>query len=205
MSRTLSVALGFALAVLSGCANRPPAPPPELVPPSLDLAQYRTLGLVEFSGSGRSAALGPAATREFMAALHAAQPGTPVLEIGARGASDPATVRALAKEQGVDVVVLGALTEHKTSPRVAVDAISGVASAAAKLSVSLDVRMLDGASGATLWSASSRREIELAGVDLTLDGVSRINANPADEARRILVRDLIEDVTFDLRPRWVQR
>lgn len=207
-----AITLALAAVLSMACASRPSLPP-ELVPPRLDLARYRTLGLLEFTSSGSKQKLGPAATREFLAALHDAQPGTPVLELGSlkqalgskSGATDPAALRALAERSHVDVIVVGELTEHKASPRVSLEPAYGVASASAKLSVSLDVRILDGASGATVWSSSSRREIDIAGIDLTTAGISRIDANPAEEARRILVRDLIEDVTFDLRPRWVQR
>ncbi len=204
--------LPLALAALfaASCAARAPA---EYVPPRLDLARYSTLGIVEFGGRGAKG-LGEPATREFMSAVHAAQPGTPLLELGSfarafpgssRDALDPEAVRALAARTHVDVIVLGEVIEEKASPRVSIDPAYGTASASAKLSTSLVVRMLDGVSGATVWSASSRRNISLAGIDLTTVGVRHVGATPAEEARAILIRDLVSDVTFDLRPRWVQR
>lgn len=199
----------FALAA-ANCASRSPA---EYVPPRLDLARYSTLGLVEFGGRGAKG-LGEPATREFIAAVHAAQPGTPLLELGSfakafpgadRDALDPEAVRALAARAHVDVIVLGEVIEEKASPRISINPEYGTASASAKLTTSLTVRMLDGASGATVWSASSRRNISLAGIDLTTLGVRKVGATPAEEARALLIRDLVSDVTSDLRPRWVQR
>ena len=202
----------FAL-VAANCASRTPRAPAEYVPPSLDLARYSTLGIVEFGGRGAKG-LGEPATREFIAAVHAAQPGTPLLELGSfakafpgasRDALDPEAVRALAARAHVDVIVLGEVIEEKASPRISINPEYGTASASAKLTTSLTVRILDGASGATVWSASSRRNISLAGIDLTTLGVRRVGATPAEEARALLMRDLVSDVTFDLRPRWVQR
>jgi hypothetical protein len=67
------------------------------------------------------------------------------------------------------------------------------------------VRLLDGASGATVWSAASERTIPVVSFDSAPGGLPRLHAKPADEARAILVRDLVSDVTYDMRPMWVQR
>lgn len=195
-----AIALAALATFVAACASKQPT---ELVPPRLDLARYRALGLVEFSANGAQG-LGAAATREFMTAIHAAQPGTPVLELGRAGAADPQAVKALATRSDVDVVVLGEVSEHKSTPRLALDPAWRSASAQASLEASLDVRMLDGATGATIWSASSRRSIPIASLNVS-GGLPRLDANPVEEARAILVRDLVDDVTFDLRSRWVQR
>lgn len=203
--------VGFAaLAVLlASCASRPPA---ELVPPRLELASYGAIGVVEFAATNakgkRSAALGAAATREFVSSVHAAQPGTPLLELqlasGARELS-PQQVRELAAREHVDAIALGEIVEAEAKPRLGLDAAAGMASASALLKARIAIRLLDGRSGATLWSATSEREIPLVSAALTGEGLSNLGARPAEEARSILVRDLVYDVTSDLRARWVQR
>jgi hypothetical protein len=211
-ARSLLAGLAPILLFVASCASHPPAPK-EYVPPRLDLARYGALGIVEFGGGAKSD-LGASATLEFIAAVHAAQPGTPVLELGdlasalpgsARGRVDAAAVRALAEREHVEAIWIGEVTESEGKPRVALDPSYGTASASAERKAKISVRLLDGASGATVWSASSERTIPVVSFDGTLRGLSRVKTTPADEARAILVRDLVSDVTYDLRPMWVQR
>jgi hypothetical protein len=206
-ARPTLVWIAFLLApLIAGCASREPAPlqaEPEYVPPRLELARFGALGLVEFSG----AEAGVAATAAFLAAVHAAQPGTPVLELGAcaGGRLDPAAIRELAARERVDAIWVGAVTEVLHKPRLALSAELGVASASARRKASLTVRLFDGASGATLWSASSERTLPVMSVDGSLRGLSNLHTTPAEEARALLVRDLVDDVTLDLRGQWVSR
>jgi hypothetical protein len=201
-------ALGLALA--AGCAEK--GPPPVLVPPRLDLARFPTLGIVEFDATG-GPGVGALATREFLAAVHDAQPGTPMLELGTasqafgipRGAApDAEAVRALAERAHVDALVLGTIVERKATPRVALDGNLGLA-ASAHLLGTLDVRVLEGRSGATVWSTAVRAEAPIAALGVGRVGLPRVDATPVEEARVALVQDLVGQATFDLRPRWVRR
>ncbi len=200
------------LSLLASCSSHPQRPA-EYVPPRLDLAQYGSLGIVEFSSNTKHG-LGASATEEFVAAVHAAQPGTPVLELGElasalpgglRGKLDAAAIRALAAREHVDAIWVGEIAEGEGKPRVAVDPSFGSASATAERKAKISVRLLDGTSGATVWSAASERTIPVVSFDGTLGSLPRVHTKPADEARAILVRDLVSDVTFDFRPQWVQR
>jgi hypothetical protein len=56
-----------------------------------------------------------------------------------------------------------------------------------------------------VWSAWSERTIPVVAVDGAFGALPSVRTTPVDEARAILVRDLVVDVTYDLRPRWVQR
>lgn len=207
-ARPLVALLAACLALGSGCASRPQQPA-EYVPPRLDLTRYQALGIVELA-SGAKARLGAAATEEFVAAVHSAQPGTPVLELGPppgglRARVTPEQVREIAKRERVDAIFVGDVSEAEGKPRVAFDPSYGTASASAERKAKLTVRLLDGATGATVWSATSERTIPVVAFDGSLRGLSSVHTTPADEARAILVRDLVSDVTFDLRPQWVQR
>jgi hypothetical protein len=179
------------------------------VPPRLDLARYQAMGIVEFSASAKGG-LGAAATEEFVAAVHSAQPGTPVLELGAlpggaRARVTPDKVRELAQRERVEAIFVGEVSEGEGKPRVAFDPSYGTASASAERKAKITVRLLDGATGATVWSATSERTIPVVAFDGTLRGLSSVRTTPADEARATLVRDLVNDVTFDFRPQWVRR
>jgi len=204
--------LSLLLPILASCSSRGPVHT-EYVPPRLDLARYGAIGMVEFSGIG-DGALGNAATGEFLAAVHAAQPGTPVLELGSLASAlpgwrdakvDAAAIRALAAREHVAAIWVGTLSESLENPRLAIDALYGAASASARRRANLSVRLFDGASGATIWSASSERTIPVMTVDGSLRGISEVRTTPAEEARAILMRDLVNDVTADLRGGWVER
>jgi hypothetical protein len=192
------------LALALGCASRPERPA-EYVPPRLDLARYQTLGVVEFASVGK-APLGSAATEEFVTAVHAAQPGTPVLALGAaRGALTPEAVRALAKREGVDALFVGEIAESKSKPRVSIEPTFASGAVSSERKAKLSVRLLDGATGAAVWSAMSERTIPVVAANGAFGELPNVRTTPADEARAILVHDLVDDVTFDFRPRWVRR
>jgi hypothetical protein len=192
------------LALGAGCASRPERPA-EYVPPRLDLARYHTLGVVEFASVGK-APLGAAATEEFVTAVHAAQPGTPVLELGAAtGPLTPEAVRALAKREGVDALFVGEIAESKSKPRVAIDPTFASGAVSSERRAKLTVRLLDGATGASVWSALSERTIPVVAANGAFGELPNVRTTPAEEARAILLRDLAHDVTFDFRPQWVRR
>jgi hypothetical protein len=174
------------------------------VPARLDLARYAAVGIVEFSGPA-DGELGSVATDAFLGAVHAAQPGTPVLELGSgAGPIDPAAIRALAAREHVEAIWVGELTEVQESPRLAINAEYGRGSASASRKAALTVRFYDGATGAAVWSSASERTIPVMSIDATRSGLSKLRTTPVEEARAILVRDLVDDVTCDLRGRWEQ-
>ncbi len=216
MTRALRVnaltALCAAAALAAGCAKHPET----LEPPRLDLTRYGSIGMVTFRASGPTGAgvLGDAATKEFLATIHSAQPGTPVLELGDEagvmrglGASalGPDAVRTIGERQHVDAVVLGSVVEKKAQPRVAVDTVWNRISAAAELQGELEVRMLETESGATVWSTTAHAQVPIGQIELGATGVSGLQANPMEEARRALVEQLVWQATGDLRAHWVQR
>ena len=81
MRKSAGFALLLSLATLLGCSHTVVVP----VPPRMELKSYGTLGLVEFA-SNSNPAINAQTTREFQAHIHAAQPGTRILELGTREA-----------------------------------------------------------------------------------------------------------------------
>lgn len=193
--RLMMVALVAALAI-AGCSRKR-----VLVEPAVDLSPHTPLGIVAFTADGSRSALAPVATQRFMAALLAAQPGNPILELGAVTAPvDAATARRLGSEHNVRSVIAGHLVVSNVKPRVAV--LGGV-SASAEATVALTVRMLSAETGATIWTRSARITEAIANLGV-VDGQAVFGAQDADEAYGALVERLVREVTYDFRSTWVR-
>ncbi|HEY8154592.1 MAG TPA: hypothetical protein VII72_10740 [Myxococcota bacterium] len=201
--------LALAGAVLGGCSRRAPQ---QLVwyPPRVDLARWGTLGLIEFSASG-SQGLAPLASREFLSALQSAQPGTPVLELGDEArvlaglgvdALGPDAIRAIGERHRVDALIVGGLTAKPSAPSVAFDTGGRWLSASAELEGTLDARIFDTRTGATVWSTAARASEPLGRVDISPSGVAGLGANPVEKASHRLVRRLASRATADFWGRW---
>ena len=182
-----------------------------LEPPRVDLSRFGTLGLVEFE-SGAVDGFGAEVSREYLAAMPAAQPGTPVLELGSQrqvlpqvGASgfDPEAVARARRE------VLRRRAGRRRARRAAGRAEASRSTppaqwitASAVLEGSLHVRILDTHTGATLWSNLSRAREEVARMNVTGAGVSGVGATPPDEARQRLVERMVQRSTDDFWAHW---
>src|SRR5512145_2798988 len=108
MRPSTTFALLLSAVVSWSCSNTVVVP----VPPRMDLQSYGTLGIVEFT-SNSAPAINGHATREFQAHIHAAQPGTRIVELGTReelmaavGARqfDAAAMRRIGDKYGVDAI-----------------------------------------------------------------------------------------------------
>ena len=197
------------LALAGGCAKSKPR---ERVwfPPRMDLARWGTLGLLEFS-SPTAAGFGPLASREFLVALHSAQPGTPVLELGDEqrvlaavggAALDADAIRAIGEKYRVDGLVVGRLEAQSVAPSFAFDSSARWVTASAALEGGLDARIFDTRSGATVWSALARASEPIAHVDISASGVAGVGANPADDSKLRLIHSLVERATSDFWAHW---
>ena len=194
-----------ALAATAACSSSK-----VLVPPRVDLARYGTIGMIGFSSPG-GGDLGPRVTRDFLAAIQAAQPGTPILELGDAshllgGATpatlDPETVRTIGEKYRVDALVVGVLGTQEVRPKVSVGGGLESISASAELQGALDARILETRSGATVWTTAARAKEPVARVDVSTGGLSGIGANNPDDARDRLVQGLVEQATQDFWSHW---
>lgn len=189
------------LAGLWGCSNTVTV----TVPPKVDLKRYGTLGLVDFA-SNYDAATGSKATREFLAHIHSAQPGTPLLELGSREALlagvggrqlDPDTLRRIGEKHKVDAIFVGDVAYSEKSDYTGdLTRLEGSMRTAVRGDVS--AKLLDARSGATVWSSSAwaRRETNRINVSVTqgVSGKSR-SADPHDE----MIPSFIWHLTGDFR------
>jgi hypothetical protein len=196
MGRVLVVA---ALLAVLGCATKPAV----MVPPRIDLKEHERIGILRFvsTAEGDIATL---ATRRFTELARADQGVVRIVEVpaGRHQATDPASLQALGRELGLRTIVLGELTVSDVRPdvRVATDLRSG--SLNAQVDATLDVRMVEIATGASIWNRSARASRSVGGVSVF--GVENVSFDAADPERAYgpLVDTLVEEVTRDFRVRW---
>jgi hypothetical protein len=197
------------LAVLWGCSHWVVVP----VPPRMDLKTFGTLGIVEFT-SNHDAAANARATREFQAHVHSAQPGTPLLELGARetvlaavGGTqfDAETLRKIGQKYGVEALFVGEIVYSEPKTDYVVKDLARV-EGAARTAVRGDVavKLMEARSGASIWSSSAWARRETSRVDVSLDrGVSGKvrGADPREE----MIPSFIWHLTADFRSTTVSQ
>ena len=204
-SRPFLAAAAVLALLAGGCSSNK-----VLVPPRLDLNRYGTLGMIQFSSKDR-ADLGSDASREFLVQVQSAQPGTPVLELGAeagvlgavqRPTLDVEAVQAIGKKYKVDALVVGVLEMKDLKPNVSLGSGVGI-SASADVEGSLSTRILDTKTGATIWTSAASGRAPIARVDVRGGGISGGGTPDASHARGRLVHDLVGRATADFWPHWV--
>jgi hypothetical protein len=180
-----------------------------LLPPRLDLAPFGHVGLARFTVEKAKGSLDELATQRFSEDILAAQPGIEVLELGSvdsirkrLGESDvgSATAQALGAARGVPAVFVGHLKVSNITPSGGIAGLS-IPHLEATVSVELTVALLSTKSGGTLWRASGVMSQKVGGLAL-VDGEPFFSARDPNKAYVLLVNNLVDYVTRDLRSTW---
>jgi hypothetical protein len=184
------------------------------VPPRVDLHAYPMVGLVTFT-SNSNGQLDRLSTQKFLAAVQAAQPGTRVVELGTeaqvlasvkRNSWDAATLRAIKEMHGVDVIVMGRLDVEKAKPDFQISAMSMLKrmSVHQDVNAALSAKLIETATGATMWSNGAQATANVANADFSNHGGS-IGATDPQAAYGEMVDGLVCRVTDDFRVHYVTR
>ena len=204
---TVGVVLSL-LVVLGACSTKK-----ILMPPRMDLRTVGTIGMLDFSPRA-AGNLNVQASREFLAVIHSAQPGVPILELGnqqvvltslGHRVIDPAAIRAIGEQHHVDVVVVGTLDARQVKPSFRLGRAAESVSAGAEIGGALTVRMYETRSGATIWTASSTCSEPLASIRVADGELSSVGASDPGGAEGRLVRRLVHLATGDFWPYWVRQ
>jgi hypothetical protein len=203
MQHALALCASLALAACSSKYSQLPA--------RLDLSQYGRVAIVTFAADQENDGMSSLATQHFAETLLANQSGIELLELGMAdstiralpaGADGVALAQAVGKQRGVPAVFVGTLKVSKVKPRGHLDA-SGV-NLRAGVSAELTVRLLSTSTGGTVWRSSSVANGSVGRLNLS-GGLPSIALRDKEEAYGEVVRQLIVDVTRDLRPTWVKQ
>lgn len=195
------------VALLPACAKK------VLVDPRVDLGGWRTIGIVEFSG-GKDPELGVQATRDFMQTVQQAQPGVRILELGSEArvldevesvGLDFEAVRALGERYDVDAVFVGRVEVSLPKPNLSFGKSFASMQARADVQGEIDARLLETASGATVWSRTSTSSANVAHLGVPSTGTPSFGATDPSDVYAGLVRQLVANVSGDFHPRWVKQ
>jgi hypothetical protein len=211
--RTLLLALVLVCLTAAGCSSTRTIR--VQVPPRVDLHAYPSVGLVTFNSSG-NADLQRLSTQRFLQEIQSAQPGTRVIELGAeadllasihRNSWDDETLKLLKQSRGLDVIVLGQLDVQRAKPKVefSASAVWKAVNVRADVNASLSARLVETASGATMWTDSSRLTTTLANANVNDHGGGTIGIRDTQAVYGDMIDHLVCDITDAFRPHYVLR
>src|ERR1041384_2559098 len=174
------------------------------VPPRVDLKGYGTLGVVDFTSNSGGAG-GARATQQLQEQIQAAQPGTRFIELGSRAAVlDADAAKRIGKRYGVDAVFLGeiAYSDAKTDIRVN-DLTKLDAGLRSEVLGDISARLVETASGASVWSNSGWVRRQVGRVNVSEQGISA--SMTKSDPREEMVPALVYQITHDFRPTTERR
>jgi hypothetical protein len=198
----------LSLALLSACSSTVLV----TVPPRVDLAPYRTLGVIEFA-SNAAGTVKTRATQQLQEQVQAAQPGTRFIELGSREAVlaavgrnqlDADAARRIGKKYGVAAVFLGELaySEPKTDIRVS-DLTKLEGGVRTEVRGDISARLLETDTGASVWSNSGWVRRQVGRINVSEYGVSGAMSKP--DPHEEMVPALVYQLTHDFRPTSVRQ
>ena len=207
--------VGFAAVLLSltalwGCSHTVTVQ----VPPRVDLQSYGTLGLVDFA-SNSNGSINAQTTREFESHVHAAQPGTRIVELGSRDALlaavgsrqlDAQALRRIGEKYGVDAIFVGSVSYSEPKTEVKVTDVARLEGGVrVELRGDINGKLIETRTGASVWSSSAWARRQLGSMSVSaeqgINGAMRSSSSPREE----MVPSLVYHLTEDFRPTSVRQ
>jgi hypothetical protein len=189
--------LAVAVALLfTGCAR-------VYVPPAIDLKPQEVIGIIQFKSDSKGD-LGEFVTQKFIQSITQDQ-DLKIVELGDEKAvleavgmthMGPDVLRAVGEKYNLNTVFTGNLDVTEATPSCGFG--PGYASFEAKVNARLAARLVETATGVTVWSNSARDERTVAGVSKFGSSFS-FNAEDPEEAYGDMARNLSHHITHDFR------
>jgi hypothetical protein len=178
-----------------------------MVPPEIDLKEYSTVGLIDFS-SDAEGNLGEFVTQKFLEEISSSQKEARIIELGVldeileavqRDKIDPETVQAIGQKYQVNSIIVGNLKVSDVKPKVNISSIIKSMSVKAEVEAEITVRLLETTQGATVWTDSAQGKETVAEVSVFSGDRFFFDADDPEEAYGDLTRSLVKEVTSELR------
>ena len=177
--------------------------------PVVNLAEYGATGLLIFRCE-REGVLDEMVTQQFLERLTGFQHGIRILELGTTDdvlrevghrTMIPEAIRAIGDRYGINSLFAGTLTVEDVKTRINLSAILTSLSVRAEVEATLEVRLFETESGATMWTKSVNRKRSVTEVHAHSDGAIWFDARDPGEAYGELVDALARGATYDFRVR----
>lgn len=206
---------GLVLLVVCSCGHREPvvSSRPVMIPPRIDLRPHELIGVLEFT-SDSGGELGPLATRRFIEWARRDQGLVRMVELGSRKRAlrelgrdrwDPAAYTELGSRRGLRTILAGQLIVSDVKPQVRLLPAMASGHVTARVQATLEVRLIEAATGASLWSASAVGIRDVGHVSMSGGGRFAFDADDPERAYGDLVDNLVEQTTRDFRVTWERR
>ncbi len=195
------------IVVVYGCSHKQKV----LVPPRIELAAYNNIGIIEFTSNGEEW-LKSHVTQNFMQRIQSAQPDVRFLELGSVetllrsiGATrlDPAAIITISNKYHVKAIFSGHLEISYVKPEIRWNPVATTAKAEAYVEGSLTAKLMEGLSGATLWTLASTAKKSVGAIKINQAGPVGIRVSDPEAAYGRLVHALVYDSTRDFYPYYV--
>ena len=199
--------IGFS--IFSGCSHTEQI----LIPPQMDLAPYRIIGVIEFS-SNRDAELKQYVTQNYLQTIQNAQPEVRFLELGSqdlvlskvsRKQLDYESIKLIGRLYQVDAIMFGDLDLSEPKPKVSLSSKWQSIKAGADVEASLITKLWETDSGAMRWTNSSQGKGSVAHLSASTSGDFHFGATDPKEAYGRLIMQLVYANTADFRSHYVTR
>jgi hypothetical protein len=201
--------LAIVFFLFSGCSHTERI----LIPPQMDLAPYRIIGVIEFS-SNRETELNQYLTQNFIQAIQNAQPEVRFLELGnqdlvlskvSREKLDYESIRLIGRHYHVEAILFGDLDLSEPKPKVSLSSTWKSIKAGADVEASLITKLWETDSGVIRWTNSSQGKDSVARLSASTNGHFHFGATDPEEAYGKLITQLVYANTADFRSRYGTR
>jgi hypothetical protein len=202
--------LALSLTLFFGCTHTERV----LIPPIMDLAPYRVIGVIDFDTNAGSE-LQQYVTQNYVQTVQAAQPGVRFLELGgqaavltkvSRGQLDYEAVKSIGRVYNIDAVMFGELNLSEIKPNVRLSSTTWQSmQAGAFVEAVLVAKLYETDSGVLRWTNSSRGKDSVARLSASTSGNISFGAKDPEEAYGKLIPRLVYANTPDFRSHYVNR
>lgn len=181
----------------------------QLVPPAIDLRTYEIVGVITFKTTSPGN-LADFATQKFIEWIRRDQKGIRVIELGTeadvlaavgKARLDPDAVKAIAQKYNIKTLITGDLSVSHVRPRIGFAPGIKWLNVSGDVDATLDARMIETETGASVWSGSGHDEREVGSIGFN-DGRFSFNAQDPEAAYGDLIRELVKKTTRDFRNSW---
>ena len=198
--------LVFIIFMFIGCGPRSPR---VLVPPEIALLPHENVGLISFSVENAEGQLDEMATQRFLQEITRFQRGAQIIELGPldevlgkinKTSLDQEAMRAIGEYFGVISFFHGKIKVSDVKPDVDIAALIKSLRVRASFNISMTARLFSTETGATLWTDSVFRKESLANLSLSQGRIPYFDVKDQDETHKILVKNMVYELTRDFRP-----